>query len=296
MKTITETQLRILEKLNDYRFLTVPQMLSLGIANHSQTLNKALKMMYDAGKPLLDYINFGTFPTIGRIPYVYYLTKHGSALLAEALQLDPEELTYPKGVKMFARDYFHRLQVVNFHILARSFCELYGASMDFFQTYFEHQGANHWGDPDKPKREALNKIPITEKTALIPDIIFQITDPKGKQWLFTGEVYQGHDTKRAYKQLEKHLLAIQKGSINTVYEYSRGIPVLVICEGGKAKNALMKRVSEDPAFSKAENFFLFRTLKNFLLIGDKKQQKQILKEEFAMGWETYSAKERGLFR
>lgn len=296
MKTITETQLRILERLNDYRFLTVQQMQRLGIANFLQTLYKALKGMHDAGKPLVDYINFGTFPTIGRIPYVYYLTKHGSELLAEAMQVDPEELTYPKGVRMFARDYFHRSQVVDLHILARSFCEEFGAELNFFQTYFEHHGANHWGDPEKPKRESLNKIPITEKISLIPDSIFHITDPNGKPWLFVCEVYQGHDTNRAFKQLEKHLLAIKNGSINSVYNYKRGIPVLVVCETENAKKALMKRLEKDIAFSNVEDFFMFRVLPEFSLLSKKKGEiKKMLKYFFVSGWETFLGKERTLF-
>lgn len=293
MKTITETQLRILERLNDYRFLTVPQMQRMGIANFPQTINKALKSLREAGKPFIDYINFGTFPTIGRIPYVYYLTKYGAELLAEARQVDPEELTYPKGVKMFARDYFHRLQVVDFHIQARSFCEAFGATLDFFQTYFEHQGANHWGDPHKPKREALNRIPITDKTALIPDAIFQITDPNGKAWLFVCEVYQGHDTKRAYKQLEKHLLAIQKGSINAVYDYARGIPVLVICETERAMNALMERVKNNALFNQTKNYFLFRTLSSIAF--NSNSTKETFKQAFVLKWKVCTGQEKGLF-
>lgn len=295
---ITETQLRVLERLNDYRFLTVEQMHRIGVAKNTQTIHKAIKALHDAGKPLLAYVDFGTFPTIGRLPRINYLTRHGAELLAEALQTDPEEINHPRGVKLFSRDYFHRVQVIDLHILARSFCEAHeGATLDYFQAYFEHQGANHWGDPTKPKRSALNKIAIDEKTALIPDCIFHITDPNGKPWLFASEIYRGHTTKRVHQQLEKHLIGIQKGSINALYDYPRGVPVLVVCEDERAMIALMNRLAQDPLFSQTEDYFLFRTLHTVPVEqGKEDAMKRELAEAFAIGWKTYTGKDRVLFR
>jgi hypothetical protein len=293
MKKITETQLQILERLNDYRFLTVQQMQRIGIAKNTQTIHKAIKALHDTGKRLADYVDFGTFPTIGRLPRIHYLTKHGARLLAEALRIDPSEIHYPKGVKVFSRDYFHRVDTIDLHILARSFCEAHeGVELDFFQTYFEHTGANHWGDPAKPKREALNKIIIDEKTALIPDCVFRISDPNGKPFLFVGEIYRGHSTKRLQQQLHKYLLSIQTGAINNAYNYLSGFPVLIVCETEKALISLIKRIERDRVFQYAEDYFLFKT---FDQVGQGVTRAE-LQNAFATGWKTYTSKERGLFR
>ena len=293
MKTITETQLRILERLSEYRFLTVGQLQRVGVAKNTQTIHRAIKAIHQGKKPLVNYAEFGTFPTIGRLPRINYLTKYGAETLAEALQLDTAEINYPKGVKLFTRDYFHRIETIDLHILARTFCEAHeaeGVQFDFFQAYFEHKGANHWGNPKKPKREALNKINIDEDRAIIPDCIFQITDPKGKPWLFVGEIYRGHTTKRVHEQLGRYLTALEKGSINKLYNYSYKTPVLIVCESKNSMLALMKRLKNDTAFKHTENYFLFRTIR-LVEHGDKKQ---VIKE-FATGWQTYTQKEKTLF-
>ena len=221
MQKITETQLQILERLNEYRFLTVGQLLRLGVAKCRKTIDRAIRGLRSK-KSLVNFSEFGTFPRLGRLPRINYLTKHGAETLAEYLQIESEKISYPKGVKIFSRDYFHRIETIDLHILARTFCNIHeeeGIEFDFFQAYFEHTGANHWGDPKKPKREAVNKIKIDEKTAIIPDCIFQITDPRGKPWLFVGEIYRGHTTKRVHQQLGRYLTATGKGSIDKAYNF-----------------------------------------------------------------------------
>ena len=292
MQKITETQLRILERLNEYRFLTVGQLLRLGVAKARKTIDRAIKGLHTK-KPLVKYSEFGTFPTLGRLPRINYLTKHGAETLAEYLQVEQEKISYPKGVKIFSRDYFHRIETIDLHILARTFCNIHedeGLEFDFFQAYFEHTGANHWGNPKNPKREALNKIIIDEKTAIIPDCIFQITDPNGKPWLFMGEIYRGHTTKRVHQQLGRYLTALEKGSINKAYNFPRAIPVLIVCESENSMLALMKRLKNDVSFQLAEDYFLFRTIKP-VKQGDTKQ----IIEGFAKGWRTYRGKEKVLF-
>ena len=240
MKPITETQQRILERLNEFRFLTVGQMQRLGVAKNTQTIHRAIKSLQNQKKALIKFSDFGTFPTLGRLPRIHYLIKHGAETLAEALQISIDEISHPKGVKLFSRDYFHRIETIDLHILARTFCEHHedeGLEFDFFQAYFEHTGANHWGNPEKPKREALNKIMIDEKTAIIPDCISQITDPNGKPWLFMGEIYRGHTTKRVHQQLGRYLTALEKGSINKAYNFPRAIPILIIKATSDKKTA-----------------------------------------------------------
>lgn len=148
---------------------------------------------------------------------------------------------------------------------------------DFFQPYFEHTGANHSKNPNQPKRQALTATILKDGTKFVPDCVFQMTDPNEKQWLFTGEVYRGHTTKRTFEQLKKHLYALQEGAISTKYHYERSVRVLMVCEEKAAMKALQKRVQESPLFSAVEPFFLFAHL------GD-------VKESFVECWENFSGK------
>ena len=283
MRKISEVQLQILERLNDYRFLTVGQMIEIGIATNKFTISRNIRALIDGGgkRAFIDFVDFGTFPTIGRLPRIHYILKRGAKLLAEALQVDADDINHPRGVKMFTRDYFHRVQTVDLHISARKFAEKYDLDFDFFHTYYEHTGANHSNKPNQPKRQALTKIPLKD-SYFIPDCIFQMTDPEGKKWLFTGEVYRGHTTKRTQQQLVKHLVALQEASISKAYGYNRAVRVLVVCEEERAMIALQKRIKNDPLFKEVEAFFLFATLEQ-------------VKANFAGCWTDFSGNFRNLF-
>ena len=283
MRTVSEIQLQILERLNDYRFLTVAQMIEIGISSSKHTLSRNIRALRDGGgkRAFIDYVDFGTFPTIGRLSRIHYITKKGAKLLAEALQIDSSEINHPKGIKLFTRDYFHRVQTVDLHISARKFAERYKLDFEFFHTYYEHTGANNSKNPNQPKRQALTKIPLKD-SYFIPDCIFKMIDPKGEPWLFTGEIYRGHTTKRTQQQLIKHLEALEHASINKVYNYPRSVRILVVCEQEGAMIALQKRVKNDPLFKHSEAYFLFATLAT-------------IKADFATQWQDYSGNFRNLF-
>lgn len=282
MIRITETQLKILEALNTYRFLNVSQMIYLGIATNKYTISRNISEIQSGKKPLVAYADFGTFPTIGRLPRLHFLLKHGAEWLAEAYQVDEKEINYPKGVKVFSRDYFHRVATIDVHISARKFTEsIPDMEFDFFHSYFEHTGANHSKNLNQPKRQALTKVPV-QNGYFIPDGIFRVIDPNGEFWMFTVEVYRGHTTKRTYEQLVKHLYSLAEGSISQVYQYERAVRILMVCEEENAMKALMKRVASDGRFAQAEAFFLFATL-------------ETVQTQFDYGWVTFSGKKMNMF-
>lgn len=282
MIRITETQLRILEALNTYRFLNVSQMIYLGIATNKYTISRNISEIQAGKKPLVSYADFGTFPTIGRLPRLYFLLKHGAEWLAEAYQVDEKEINYPKGVKIFSRDYFHRVATIDVHISGRKFTEsIPDMEFDFFHSYFEHTGANHSKKANQVKRQALTKIPI-QNGYFIPDGIFRIIDPEGKFWVFTVEVYRGHTTKRTHEQLVKHLYSLSEGSISRVYQYERAVRILMVCEEENAMKSLMKRIAGDGRFAQVEDFFLFATL-------------ETVQEKFDYGWVSFRGKKMNMF-
>ncbi len=282
---VSNTQLSILENLHRFRFLTVKQMIQLGIAKDRHTLSKNIQVL--AGKKgsktvYIDAQDFGMLPSVGKLSKIHYLTKQGASLLAEGYQVDENEINHPKGVKIFTRDYFHRVATIDLHILARQFADKYKLDFDFFHTYFEHTGANHSKKANQPKRQALTKVPLKNEKYFIPDCIFQMTDPNGKPWLFTGEIYRNHTTKRTMQQLEKHLYCLQEGAISTLYGYERAVRVLMLCESKEAMKALMERTYKNPLFAEAKAYFLFSTPEE-------------LTKDFAGNWLFYDGKKANMF-
>jgi len=275
MKRINEAQLQILEALNTYRFLSVGQMISLGISKTKYSISKNTSVLLAGKKPLLAFADFGTFPSIGRLPRLYYLTKHGAEWLAEAFGVDAEDINHPKGVKIFTREYFHRVATINLHISARKFTDsIKGMEFDFYHTYFEHTGANHTRNPNTPKRQALTRITLQDRT-FIPDVIFSLHAPDGVQWMFTAEIYRNHTTKRTYQQLEHHIQSLAESGISKAYQYPRAVRVLMVCEELGAMKALQKRIAEDPKFKPFEAFILFKTTDD-------------ISRNFPAGWQSFT--------
>jgi hypothetical protein len=278
---LSEGHLQVLEHLHTYRFLTVPQMLRLGIATNKYTLSRYLTRLSRGNRPFTAWTDFGNLPKIGRLPRIHYLLKRGAKALAEVWRVEEREINYPRGVRIFSRDYFHRVNTVDFHIALRSFAAKNGFEMDFFHTYFDYIGVNRSNNPKRKKRKTLTWVPLGEGY-LVPDINFGVTDATGKPWVCTTEIYRGFATGRVHQQLKKHLYALHEQSISKAYSYPRAVRILAVCENDNAMTAVMKRIRGDRLFSESERFFLFSTLK-------------WIQMDFAGGWVHYSDQRGNVF-
>lgn len=255
-----------------------------------QTVRKALQGLQPNKKPLVASLDFGTLPTVGRLSKVFFLTKHGAAVVAEQEQADLSGVHYPKNQTHYGKDYFHRLATIDFHILLHRFCQRHQAEIDFFLPYYHFSGANHTKEESKPQRQSLNRIDIGEGKHFVPDSVFSLTDPENKQWIFSIEIHRGHDTKRAIATLTKHAQAIEQGSINAQYQYNQAIPVLMVCETKAAKRAIQRRLSSLPQFQNLEKYILLKSEEELHTILNAS-----FSTAFAKGWQTYTGKEVILF-
>jgi hypothetical protein len=255
---LPETNLKVMEHLHTYRFLTAPQLLRLDVASHINSLRRALRR-FETSRKYVDFAEFGVVPKIGRLPRVYYLTERGAKYLAEAWRVDAKEINYPKGVKLFARDYFHRSATIDFHIELRLFAEQNELAVEFFHSYFDTTGANRSENP-ADRLQRLSKVPL-EEGFFIPDGIFAVHAPDGSRYLYALEVYNGIDTKRVHAQMEKHLIALGEGHISELYNYPKAHRVLCLFEHENALKAAEKRLREDTAFTeKMRRQFALSTL------------------------------------
>lgn len=282
MRKITETEASILERLHQCRFLTSAQLQRLGVSKNIIHIRKVLRDLLSSSRPMIGKIEFGTMPGIGRLPALHHLTKSGAEALEQYFGYNSNQIYFPKNSQMFQRDYFHRVQTIDLHISARLLAESHeNSELNFFHSYFDTIGANHHG---KIPRKSLCRVDLGGEKYFIPDSLFQVTDPTGKPWIFSAEIYRNHTTKRTHTQLKNHLLAIEQGSISQQFGFPRGIPVLLVCESAEAMISLMARCAEDPLFRFTEDYFLFRTLAD------------LQENLFHVGWQTYTGQKKTLFQ
>lgn len=86
MYCFSPLQQEILEALAKFGYLTVDQLLYVGIGSESTYINKLLRnLRTDFEKPLIHSNTFGIHPKLGRLPSVHSLSKQGAKLLCDQL-------------------------------------------------------------------------------------------------------------------------------------------------------------------------------------------------------------------
>lgn len=280
MSELTANNVEILRLLNRYRFLTNPQLLRLGLVKESTSIHRLLRRFKDGKRPYIGGKDFGFIAGRGRLHRIYYMEKRGAKLLADTLRMDEDEISFEASRPPFLQDYFHRVATIDFHIELDLFAEQHECEIKFFHTYFDTEGANRGTPPDQRLRR-LTKIPLG-KYHLIPDGIFLMNTPDGKQHLFALEVYNGRDSKRVHKQLEKHMQAQAEGAISEAYGLALPYRVLMTFETEGAMKAVMSRIQGDSQFSNSEPYFAFNTIER-------------LREDFARSWKFFSGREGTIF-
>lgn len=114
---LTESMHRALEALAEFRYLTMTQMVDLGVSrNYSHVAHKVTRDLITPPFEAIGSHDFGVIPGIGKLHKVFFLTERGAELLAEATQQDVSDIKYPVRGVQFSRDYFHRLAYVDFCI------------------------------------------------------------------------------------------------------------------------------------------------------------------------------------
>ena len=271
-----------LRLLARYHYLTTKQLVALDFCA-SQTTAAAIMARNMAGnRPFCRKVDYPPSPVRGRLHSVYYLTKYGATRVIEELRLDPERVTYPKGKPPRLQDYWHRLAMIDFQIEVDKFAQRHSAELGFFHTYFDKQGANR-GTPQGGRLRALSKIEIGKEFYLIPDGVFLINAPDGRQYLFAVEVYNGRDTKRVLRQLGKHAYLLDQGAVAAQYDLALPWRVLSIFEDKAAMKAVLNRAAALPELEAFTEYFAFSTL-------------DMVRVDFARNWYNLSTLKGSIFR
>lgn len=284
---ITDQQIQVLSALARYQYLTAQQMADIGLSASAKALrNKSLPRLKNRGIPFIASESFGVIPTKGRLADIYYLKKAGVFLLAEALNIHPETITYPKGGVQFSRDYFHRVAFIDFHISFRRWAKQNGKAIEFFHSYFDTVGHHHNGkvySASKNNFYLQRSIYTHDKnTVFIPDGLARYQEGE-KRRLVAIEIHNGTHSQRITKQLLDHIEAMQAELFHKKFQHDKASFVFSVHENqatlDSVKNRLMAREEFREVFLRLFHFNL---------------QSQA-KADFATGWTLADGSPSALF-
>lgn len=257
MEYIKTQQEQILQALAQYKFLTVRQMVKLGISTE-QYIRVNLRLLRE--KKMIERQTQGIQSRLGKSEDIHFLTLKGAKVIAESLDMELSEIHYPKGTAtLFQHDYFHRVATINTKISFYQWATKRGYQVDFFHTYFDMVGSVKSKDE---KLRAKTFLQLTDGRHLIPDSIFKYT--KGTSgFLYCLEVYNGNSTKRVYEQLLKLLDGTFEGLATLKYNHNKANRNLIVFENESNMKAVINRIAtsnEYRRFESLEKFLYLTTL------------------------------------
>ena len=283
---ITQQQQSVLEALAEFRYLTIPQMVTMGIAKHSDSLRKNMNRLIHTHRKTVKFHDFGWIPQQGKLPYVYYLTGYGADVLAEQLKIDPDSIEYPKGGIQFSRDYQHRLNFIDFHIAFKRWAQQHHKETEFFYSYFDKIGSQRKGNVRSTAKTQvhLERTVYTnlESKPFIPDGLTRYQDGE-KSRLVAIEIHNGVHSQRITQQLLEHLEAIEQSLFTGKFNHTGGASfVLSVHENQSTLDSVKQRLLERSEFEAFLPLFLFN------------RQDQA-KADFAKGWTLADGSKTALF-
>lgn len=276
---ITEIQGNVLEALAKYKFLTLKQMLEIGVwTAHYQYLRKQVSSLRDRTKPLVACNNFKVpQPRKGKVESMYYLTKKWKDALIHELQIPEEDIKIPIGKTVAYKDYLHRKNTIDFQIQLEKRSSTIGLEVSQFDTYFDKVGNNRVAKNLKAK----TKIIIREDEYFIPDAVFRLRHQNESEKFFLFEMYNGKDTSYIIRQLHKHARALVAKSTHKQFnlDESKSYTILLLFQFEWIYKALIERVQRNEwEFAYVQKYFLCKTLKD-IGNGDLSQNRRTLWNE-----------------
>lgn len=263
VQTLTDTASRALDALRLYRFLTIDQMVKLGVASRRKSINETLLDLLRRKHPAVARVDHGVLPGKGRLPSLYFLTPDGAELIAAAFGIDAAEIQTPRGVVSIRHDLMHRIHCVDCEIAARQWAERNGQRVSLCSSYFTYTGANR--SKGKETRKAVTRVDVTDRPAVIPDVVLKLEDGSGTERLFLLEMFNQYRTKRMADKLAEYRFALGEGAISRAFAYPAAPRILSIFEDEKALENTQKVLSANADFgAEFYPYFFLSTLDGIL--------------------------------
>lgn len=275
IERFNKKQVKILEALARYKFLTYSQIIRIGIFNHRSNLSNSMKYLRDCKCPL-----------VRKIPHrigsesKHYLTKFGMEVLS---QLRPKEYNesniqyLKKVIYTDTQDQLHRTSIIDIQIELDFACLENQVQLLLCERYFDTIG-NRRKDNNLTSKTAVQ---FERGAAINADLTFMIKTSVQNE-LYLLELENGSDTGKGLEKCIKHGKAILAGTANTKYRHESGYRTLWVFEKEATMQGTMKKVQASPFFDKLTEFFLFKS-------------KDKVGNDFRNGWLNASGLERKLY-
>jgi len=269
MATITPAQMRIIEAINRYTFLTVPLIDMLQIHKNKVSIYRSLQALKNRSKPLIHVQNFGVHPTKGQLPSLIYLSKYAKELLLDCGYIE-KEINIVSNKTFVSTDYFHRINNILVHVSI----DLYLKSLEDAQLIFTDYYFSKVSSSTQQYARAKNRIDLEDENYFIPDLITKFRVEK-KIYLYLIEIHNGTNANKAFHQCLNHVKAINIGTPKKKYQHPTNNRVVFIFEHASTMQSVMKRMNANQDLHKYVKLFLFKTIAD-------------IKEGFATNWFTFN--------
>lgn len=277
---LTAANIEVMQALGQYRYLTPSQIVELGIISHRDVFYQLMKRFNAFPSPIVGQAAFSEVHSNGKqgrkkLESVHYLTRRGAELLSLLdHDNDREAILSVARQPLTQKDYWHRRETIDLQILVNQFAFKHGCTIEAFDLYFNHEGANH-SKSGHGRRKANTTItyeltdhddqPLGIPQTIMPDAILKLTDPTGHTHLFAIEIQRGMDTKRLHHKLrDQYIPALGEGAINGAYGVKPAPLILTICENPGLMEQTLKRLRDDPYFVGFGDHFAFHTSETLL--------------------------------
>ena len=251
LSIISPQQWAVLQALNTYRYLTVEQMLNLGLSKNAKSIrDKTLFALRH--RKFIQSVKIGSF-----LPDVHHLTKHGATLLAE---IEKTPTIAPLANKRMSFSAFfarHRFAQVDIHIAFRQWVKQRGDA----EVVLELQ--DFTSQQKYPKGKFISATELTTPelpTPIIPDGIFGVQLNTGQSAVYLVEVHRSTQTQAVTEQLIRYFNIIKTGAVQKKFDLQAHPIVCSVHLQQSVMKGVKSRLTKHPEFASLHRNFVFRAM------------------------------------
>ena len=246
-------QWQVLQALNEYRFLTVEQMLRLGISKNAISLRSKTLFALRHHKAIVSE-KVGSF-----LPDIHFLTKKGADLLSNLEGIDVPFSASGKKQPFSALFACHRFAQVDFHIELQDWVNQRGDA----ETLLALQ--DFMCEPKtgrrKPKPSTELRVPDLVGS-IIPDGTFAIKLNTGPLALYLVEIHRTTQSKAVTHKLNQYFDVIRTGAVRQKYGYKANPIICSVHHQPSVLRSVKFRLMAQVEFVAFKHNFVFLSLED----------------------------------
>ena len=246
-------QWKVLQALSVYRFLTVDQMLRLGISKNAKSLRDKTLFALRHHR-CIHSEKIGSF-----LPDLHHLTKHGQDMLFQVEGEGTNSVPSTKRIPFSPVFAPHRFAQVDFHMGFRQWAEMRGDAEVVLELQdFVRSSA---GRNTVPK--SATEIVITQfSKPIIPDGIFAVSLTTGKVALYLVEVHRSTQSQAITEQLARYFEVIKSGTIAQQFGYAVNPIICSVHHQPSVLLGVKTRLQQHPEYATFKHNFVFHALED----------------------------------